>query len=113
MHLNGDNNINQLKNLFYEGCNSYKNFKADDLLKNKTNKFNKNFSNVNFRGYDRDLHVNNPADVLGYYLSNKNPKVREWALEDSDWILKKSSEIIKSYGYFKVDISFGMFVCTM
>lgn len=110
--VNGDNHIHQLKELFYEGRgiekSLYKNIinKTGDTLSNE-------FKTVNYRDYKRELHINNPNNILGYYLSNRNPKVRQWALEDSHWILSEANRIIREKGCFTVDINMGMFVCTL
>lgn len=110
--VNGDSHISQLKDLFYAGRGK-ENIHNRNIIKTTGDTLTNSFKTVNFREYKRELHINNPNNILGYYLSNRNPKVRQWALEDSQWILSEAASIIKEKGYFSVEINMGMFVCTM
>lgn len=111
--VNGNDHIIQLKNLFYEGKNMDRKQKDSHCI-SKCNTILKNeFTGVSYRDYKRTIHVTNANDILGYYLSNRNPRVRKWALEDSCWILDEVHKIIDREGSFNVDINLGMFVCTI
>lgn len=110
--VNGVSHIHQLKELFNRGRGIEKSL-STDIIKTTGNLLSKEFQTVNYRDYKRELNISNPNNILGYYLSNRNPKVRQWALEDSQWILSEANRLIRENGYFSVDINLGMFVCTL
>lgn len=109
--VNGDDHIIELKNLFYKGRHIERKVNEGHLVLNCRKALLESFKSVSFREYNRELHIKSANDVLGYYLSNRNPRVRKWALEDSNWILQEVNKEIASIGYFKISICFGMFVC--
>lgn len=109
--INGDNHIKEFKELFNKGIVNNKPTPKKHKIKYKYNELKKDFSEVSFREYTRKLNIKDPNSVLGYYLSNRNPKVREWALEDSSWILNEANIAIRCNGSFQVTVNIGMFVC--
>lgn len=109
--VNGDNHITDLKSLFNTGRGIEVKVNPKHRIKYKYKELLKTFNKVNYREYTRTLKVTNANNILGYYLSNRNPKVREWALEDNNWILEEVNKIIKKNGYFPVEVNLGMFVC--
>lgn len=109
--INGDRHIEEFKTLFNIGLGRRNISPMNHKVKYKYNQLKKVFKNVSYREYSRILKVEDPNSVLGYYLSNRNPKVREWALEESNWILEEAKNIVDKYGFFTVNVNLGMLVC--